>query len=41
MVPTSTGAAKSLKMIIPELANKIDGVSIGANPKRILGSTKL
>ena len=28
MVPTSTGAAKSLKMIIPELANKIDGVSI-------------
>ena len=28
MVPTSTGAAKSLRMIIPELANKIDGVSI-------------
>ena len=28
MVPTSTGAAKSLKMIIPELANKIDGISI-------------
>ena len=24
----STGAAKSLKMIIPELANKIDGISI-------------
>ena len=28
MVPTSTGAAKSLKMIIPELSNKIDGISI-------------
>ena len=28
MVPTSTGAAKSLKMIIPELENKIDGISI-------------
>ena len=28
MVPTSTGAAKSLKMIIPELNNKIDGISI-------------
>jgi len=28
IVPTSTGAAKSLKMIIPELSNKIDGISI-------------
>tara|TARA_B100000989_G_scaffold124932_1_gene92529 strand:- start:6229 stop:7236 length:1008 start_codon:yes stop_codon:yes gene_type:complete len=28
MVPTSTGAAKSLKMIIPELNGKIDGISI-------------
>ena len=28
MVPTSTGAAKSLKLIIPELAGKIDGLSI-------------
>ena len=28
MVPTSTGAAKSLKMIIPDLDKKIDGISI-------------
>jgi glyceraldehyde 3-phosphate dehydrogenase len=28
MVPTSTGAAKSLKLIIPELAGKIDGLSV-------------
>ena len=28
IVPTSTGAAKSLRMIIPELTNKIDGISI-------------
>jgi glyceraldehyde 3-phosphate dehydrogenase len=28
MVPTSTGAAKSLKLIIPELADKIDGLSV-------------
>ena len=28
MVPTSTGAAKSLKLIIPELASKIDGLSV-------------
>ena len=28
IVPTSTGAAKSLKMIIPDLVNKIDGISI-------------
>ncbi len=28
MVPTSTGAAKSLKLIIPELAGKVDGISV-------------
>ena len=28
MVPTSTGAAKSLKLIIPELDGKIDGISV-------------
>ncbi|MDC1148129.1 type I glyceraldehyde-3-phosphate dehydrogenase [Pelagibacteraceae bacterium] len=28
MVPTSTGAAKSLKLIIPELSGKIDGLSV-------------
>ena len=28
IVPTSTGAAKSLRMIIPEIANKIDGISL-------------
>ena len=28
MIPTSTGAAKSLKLIIPELAGKIDGLSV-------------
>ena len=28
MVPTSTGAAKSLTLIIPELAGKIDGLSV-------------
>jgi glyceraldehyde 3-phosphate dehydrogenase len=28
MVPTSTGAAKSLKLIIPELEGKIDGLSV-------------
>ena len=28
MVPTSTGAAKSLKLIIPELEGKIDGISV-------------
>jgi len=28
MVPTSTGAAKSLKLIIPELDGKVDGISI-------------
>ena len=28
IVPTSTGAAKSLRMIIPEIGNKIDGISL-------------
>ena len=28
MVPTSTGAAKSLKLIIPELEGKVDGISV-------------
>ena len=28
MVPTSTGAAKSLKLIIPDLDGKIDGISV-------------
>ena len=28
MVPTSTGAAKALELILPKLKNKIDGISI-------------
>jgi len=28
MVPTSTGAAKSLKLIIPDLGGKVDGISV-------------
>jgi glyceraldehyde 3-phosphate dehydrogenase len=28
MIPTSTGAAKALKLVIPELAGKLDGFSI-------------
>ena len=28
IVPTSTGAAKSLRMILPEIGNKIDGISL-------------
>jgi glyceraldehyde 3-phosphate dehydrogenase len=28
MVPTSTGAAKSLKLIIPDLKDKVDGISV-------------
>jgi len=28
MIPTSTGAAKALKLVIPEMAGKIDGFSM-------------
>ena len=28
MIPTTTGAAKALKLVIPELAGKLDGSSI-------------
>jgi len=28
MIPTSTGAAKALKLVIPEMAGKLDGFSI-------------
>ncbi len=28
MIPTSTGAAKAIGLVIPELAGKLDGVSI-------------
>jgi glyceraldehyde 3-phosphate dehydrogenase len=28
MIPTSTGAAKALKLVIPELAGKVDGFSM-------------
>ena len=28
MIPTSTGAAKALKLVIPELAGKLDGFSM-------------
>ena len=28
MIPTSTGAAKALKLVIPELAGKLDGFAI-------------
>src|SRR6202044_135372 len=28
MIPTSTGAAKALKLVIPEMAGKLDGFAI-------------
>ena len=28
MIPTSTGAAKALKLVIPEMAGKLDGFSV-------------
>lgn len=28
MIPTSTGAAKALKLVIPDLAGKLDGFSV-------------
>ncbi len=28
MIPTSTGAAKALKLVIPELAGKLDGFAM-------------
>src|SRR6202165_343983 len=35
MIPTTTGAAKALKLVIPELAGQLDGFSLrGATPTR-------
>src|ERR1700723_1820006 len=35
MIPTSTGAAKALKLVIPELAGKVDGFSMRVPPPNV------
>ena len=35
MIPTSTGAAKAVGLVLPELNGKLDGVSIRADPERL------
>jgi glyceraldehyde 3-phosphate dehydrogenase len=37
MVPTSTGAAKAVGLVLPELAGKLDGVAIRTHPQRVGG----
>ena len=33
MIPTSTGAAKAIGLVLPELKGKLDGVSIRCRPR--------
>ena len=33
MIPTSTGAAKAVGLVLPELAGKLDGTAVRADPQ--------